>query len=63
MRVCLIKDGLLIEPETDFEEQWMRQIKDEEMISFHKCGASKADYIGIKIKTVKSATPMRGEEG
>jgi hypothetical protein len=54
MKVVLL-DGneLLIEPETDFETQWLSILGQEEerdLIAFHKTGISTGDYLGIKIK-------------
>jgi hypothetical protein len=54
MKVTLLdKDELLIEPETDFEMQWLSRLGHEEerdLMAFHKTGISTGDYRGIKIR-------------
>lgn len=52
MKVTLLeKDELLIEPETDFEAEYLQRFKDMELTVFHKSGISTGDYVGIKIKS------------
>ena len=46
--------ALLIVPETEFETQWLHQFGKNESCDaifsgFHKYGASRSDYLGIKI--------------
>lgn len=54
MKVTLIdKEGFLVEPETDFESQWLNRLGHEEerdLEAFHKSGISTGDYLGIKIR-------------
>lgn len=52
--VNLPLEVLLIEPETEFEEQWLRN--KEIVNSFHKCGQSPADYVGLKLVLMKKPT-------
>ena len=62
MKITLLgKDELLIEPETDFEMQWLSMLGHEEerdLIAFHKTGLSIGDYRGIKIKVAERRTEM-----
>ncbi|MDX9798577.1 MAG: hypothetical protein RBT05_06960 [Bacteroidales bacterium] len=48
MEVIMRDRDILIVPETDFEEEWLRSFKIGEV--FHKCGISPAEYVGIIIK-------------
>lgn len=48
MEVIMRDRDILIVPETDFEEEWLRSFKIGEV--FHKCGISPAEYVGIMIK-------------
>jgi len=51
MKIIIEKNGLLIAPETDFEENYLRQFHDEEkLIVFLKHGTSISDLIGLKIE-------------
>jgi ABC-type antimicrobial peptide transport system ATPase subunit len=54
MKVTLIdKEGFLVEPETDFESQWLGRLGWEDkcdLEAFHKNGISTGDYMGIKIR-------------
>lgn len=52
MKVKLLNDGLLIEPETEFEEQYMHGMNSD-LIAFKKCGSTPSDLIGIKITIEK----------
>lgn len=47
-------DAIIIEPETEFESEWLRSFKIDK--TFHKTGLSPSDYIGLKI-TRKQTTP------
>ena len=48
MEVKVIKDYLMIIPETEFEAQWLRSFDIGNV--FHKCGVSSKDYLGLKIE-------------
>lgn len=56
MKVTVLeKDELLIEPETDFEADWMQRLGNGEsgnrkLEAFHKSGLSVGDYVGIKVR-------------
>ena len=50
MKIRLVRDGLIIVPETEFEESYMRRMNLESADVFHKNGVCSSDYIGIKIK-------------
>lgn len=50
MKVNLLPDGIIIEPETEFEAEYLQSIKIEQSEIFHKCGVSASDYLGLKIK-------------
>jgi len=52
MKVEKLKDGLIIVPETEFEELWLRSFGEETNYTFtifHKHGATNSDYVGLKI--------------
>ena len=61
MKVDILSDGLIVEPETDFEDSYIREMfraQTENIKCFIKCGMTPAQLIGIKIclppKTVES---------
>jgi len=51
MRIKILEDGLLIEPETDFEIQWAEGFirRGETGRAFLKCGMTPTEVLGIKI--------------
>ena len=51
MKVKNVSDGLLILPETEFEENYINENfgRGNKLIAFVKCGLSAADLIGIKV--------------
>jgi hypothetical protein len=52
MKVDICKDGLIIEPETDFEDSYIRDAfrsQTDNIKCFVKCGLTPAELIGIKI--------------
>jgi len=53
MKCTLLKNGIIILPETEFEADFLRKIDLDNSIIFHKCGVSDKDYIGFKIKERK----------
>lgn len=53
MKVTLLKNGIIVIPETEFEADFLRRIDLENSIIFHKCGISAKDYVGLKIQERK----------
>ena len=51
MKVTLTKEDLLIEPETEFETEYLSNFEVDEV--FHKTGQTLAHLLGIKIKRKK----------
>lgn len=51
MKVKKVSDGLLILPETEFEEEYVNENfgRGDKLTAFVKCGLSPADLIGIKV--------------
>ena len=52
MKVDICKDGLIIEPETDFEDSYIRDAfrsQTDNIKCFVKCGLTPAELIGIKV--------------
>lgn len=50
-------DSILVEPETDFESQWLSRLghdEERDLMAFHKTGLSTGDYVGIKIQPKKN---------
>ena len=48
MKVVPYKDAIMVEPETEFEEEWLQSFRLGDV--FHKCRDGTTHYIGIKIK-------------
>lgn len=55
MKINLLQDekGLLIVPETDFEEDFIRSMQLESLKVFVKTGLTPKDIIGLKIVPIK----------
>ena len=51
-------DAIIIEPETEFESEWLHSFEIGEV--FHKTGISASDYLGIKIKRKKVGPAEQG---
>ena len=47
MKVVPYKDSIIIEPQTEFEEEWLQAFNLSKV--FHKFGQDLSHYIGIKI--------------
>jgi len=54
MKVSIVDDGLMIEPETEFETQYISNMRKFPIKSFVKCGLTPKDVLGIKILSDKS---------
>jgi hypothetical protein len=51
MKVVIEKNGLLVVPETDFEEEYLRTFHDQsKLTAFLKHGATLQDLVGLKIE-------------
>lgn len=50
MKVIPEKEGLFIEPETDFEIDYLKTFQNESFKVFVKCGLTPAEVLGLKIK-------------
>ena len=57
MRVEIIKGGLLIAPETEFEKQMLTKMcpHGKDLKAFLKCGLSTSEVLGIKVVTEEKA--------
>jgi hypothetical protein len=56
MKIIPEKDAMLIEPESEFEEDWLKGFHLGAV--FHKFGSSLDHYIGIKIKRKVEFKPL-----
>lgn len=55
MKVEILEDGLIIVPESDFEEQYLRKtFACKKLEAFLKHGLSVKDLIGLKIKPLQN---------
>ena len=64
MKVEITKGGLLIVPETEFEEQTISKMcpYGESLKAFLKCGPSASDVLGIKVVTEEAGSrPTTGK--
>ena len=50
MRVSIDDKGLIVMPETDFEEDVLRKYQDEELKAFVKCGITPAEIEGLVVR-------------
>ena len=63
MKVSIINRGLMIDPETDFEEEYLREYASENLTAFVKTRNSLRDVIGLIIeKPVKSEVAINNKE-
>lgn len=56
MQVKMINDGIIILPETEFEEDYLFFNFQDKPLAFLKCGIISKNIIGIKIKSSKKPT-------
>ena len=49
MEINIQNDGLLIMPQTEFEEQWISRIRFRKMNVYVKSGLTPAEIVGLKI--------------
>ena len=57
MKVVPYKDSIIIEPQTEFEEEWLNNFTIGKV--FHKFGQDLSHYIGIKIKREEETDEQR----
>lgn len=50
MKVEIIEEGLMVVPETQFEEEYIKSFMLEDLTAFVKTGSTGSDVIGLKIR-------------
>ena len=58
MKVCRYNGGLMIGPETEFEEDWLKSKKIGKV--FHKHGLTAAEYLCLRIEFTGEFEPPEG---